>query len=323
MIRQGARHIILLALLTLLVSSSACTLKSPLTAKAPLTVMGTVQSAGMTDVVEARIVIKRGKHVVEEKVPVIDNSFSATLSVPVGEWEVSVLLVDRQGIVLYQSKSEKTQISLGQTSILDLILQPAASKVHVSIDLEHYAFRYVAMRARIHINDHHYEVVREDSSTPLKKTLELVPGSYEFKVELYTESFRIGDRISQGVWEVIHIAENEEVSIDWSPATEILHVSGRVETLIPAPQNVSLTSNQEGVYLTWDPVVHDDIEGYFVFAQSSPLERFELLNSVPVKELSFLHRFEENELQEVHYIVAAVSRSGIVGYYSAPLTWRR
>ena len=322
MIRKGARHIVLLVVVTLLASTSACTPSSPLTAKAPLTVLGTLQSAALTEVVEARIVISRNKHIVEESVPVLNNSFSTTLTVPVGEWDVTVLLVDSQGIVLFQSKSEKTQITLAQSSVMDLVLRPADSTVHVRIDLEDYVFKHVAMRARIYFNDDCHEVTREDSLTPLEHTLELAPASYEFMIELYTDSFRAGDRISPGVWGVIHIKENEEFAISWSPVTEVLHVSGRVETLIPAPENVLLTTTVEGVHLTWDPVYHENVVGYFVFAQISPLMRFDLLNSVPLEELSFLHMLENDHPPEIHYVIAAVSGSGIVGYYSAPQTWR-
>jgi hypothetical protein len=280
-----------------------------------------MQSAGIPEVVEARIVITRGKHVMEESVPVVDNSFSATLQVPIGEWEVTVLLVDSQGMVLFQSKTEKTQISLAQSKVLDLVLQPAGSKVHVSIDLEDYVFKHTAMRARIYFNDEFYEVTREDYLTPLQHTLELIPGSYEFKIELYTESFRIGDRIGMGVWDLLHIAEKEEFFLTWSPVTEVFQVSGRVETLIPCPENVRLTPAPEGVLVTWDPVNHQNVVGYFVLAQTSPIQRFQLLNSIPLEETSFLHVTDEDHPSEVHYVVTAVSASGLAGYYSDPQIW--
>ena len=320
---KSVHGIVFLVLVVLLISTSACLPNSPLTASAPLTVLGTLQIEGSTEVAEARLIIERGKHTIEETVPVLQNSFSATLNVPIGEWEVTVLLVDGQGFVLYQSKPEKTQVSLGQEPVLDLVLRPADSDVHVKIDLNDYVFRHVVMRARIHFNDVVYEVTREDTSTPLEYRAAIAPGSYEFKIELYTESFRIGDRISPGVWDVIHVTEGEELSISWSPATKNFQISGRVETLIPAPKNLVLTSDSESIELSWDPVIHENVMGYFIFAQSSPLERFELLNSSPREELRFLHTVEDDQTSEIHFVVAAVSRSGLVGYFSEPKTWQR
>lgn len=319
---KSVRPLFLLLVLALLMTTSACTPQSPLTAKTPVTVLGTLAASGMPDAVEARIVISRNKHVVEETVPVINNEFSATLQVPIGEWEVTVLLVDAQGIVLFSSKAQTMQIARDRPQLLELVLRAADSKVQVSIDLEQYVFRHVAMRARIHFDDEVYEVTREDTTSPLETIIDLAPGSYEFKIELYTESFRIGDRLGPGVWEVIHVTENEELFIHWSPASEALQVSGRVETLLPAPGNVVLSTAPEGVSLTWDPVMNQEVSGYFVFAQVSPLERFQLLNPVPVGEPHFTHGIELEYPPEINYVVAAVSANGFVGYYSQPQVWR-
>ena len=315
MSNKTVRYAALLAVLILAAAASGCTSR-PLSTETPLTVLGTLAAAGITEPTEARIVVSRNKHVMEETVPVINTEFSATLRVPVGEWAVSVLLVDAQGIVLYQSKSQTVKITLHQEQVLELVLRPADSEVHVSIDLADYVFRHVAMRARIHFNDEVYEAIREDSQSPLEKTIVLSPGSYEFKIELYTESFRIGDRISPGVWQVIHISENEEMHINWSPVSERLYVTGRVETLLPSPANFKLEPSAEGVLLTWDPVVHREVTGYFLFVQGSPLERYELLTSLPLSETSFLHALDQDQAAEVYYAVAAVSTSGLVGYYS-------
>lgn len=319
---ENPRRLVLLVMLILYATTAACTPSSPLTAKAPLMVLGTLSGTGMPEVVEAHIVISRGKHVVEETVPVINNEFTATVQVPVGEWEVTVLLVDAQGIVLFQSKSHSTKISVSQSQLLELVLRPADTKVHIKIDVENYIFKHEALRARVHFDDEIYEIVRPDSLTPLETTIELAPGSYEFKVELYTESFRIGDRLGPGVWEVVHLAENEELFINWSPVTEALQISGCVETLLPCPQNLTLTERSDGVLITWAPVNHWEVVGYFLFAQGSLLERFELLNPIPLEETSYLHTMDADHPPEINYVVAAVSTSGLVGYYSPPQVWR-
>ena len=318
---KTTRHIGSLVMLLLLICATACTPHSPLTAKTPLTVLGALEASGMPDASEAHVIISRGKHSIEEKVPVTNNSFTAAFEVPVGEWTVIVLLVDDEGMVLFQSKPQKTQITLAGPQFMELVLRPADSKVHVTINVDNYVFKHEAMRARIHFNDEIYEVTRSDSTTPLKKTIELTPGSYEFKVELYTESFRVGDRLGSGIWEVLHVSEKEELFIEWSPVTEALHITGRVEVLLPGPENVELTDMPHGVLLSWDPIPHDEVTGYFVLAQTSRLNRFQLLNTIATEEPSFLHVFESDAPSEITYIVAAISTGGLVGYYSDPQTW--
>ncbi|NMA99926.1 MAG: hypothetical protein GX971_00185 [Firmicutes bacterium] len=314
--------VLFITLLLLLAFTTAC-LQSPLTQTTPLTVMGTLESKE-SDVVEARIIVSRGNHLVETTVPVNHNEFEGTVNLPVGQWELTVLLVDADGIVRFQSKPQSTRITFNEPSIVELVLYPAAGTVTVRIDLENYIFRNETLRARIHFDDEIHEVTRSSSSEPLEKKIEMLPGSYEFKIELYTESFRVGDRLGQGAWRVIHISENEDLLITWSPDTEALQISGRVETLLPAPENLMIDYSEGSIVLTWEPVIHWEVTGYFLFAQSSPLERFQLLNPLPVETANFVHVLDWDPLPtEIRYVVAAVSSSGLVGYYSEPQMWRR
>lgn len=323
MYKKLTKVLLFVFLLALAGVTSAC-LKSPLFSEAPLTVLGTLEgdSESMSDVVEALIIVSRNKHVVEETVPVHLNEFQATLYLPVGQWELTVLLLDSDGMVRYQSKPQETQISLDESTIVELSLQPAASSITISIDLENYIFKEEALRARIHFDDEIYEVIRSDSSEPFETTIQLTPGSYEFKIELYTESFRVGDRLGFGAWEIVHVGENEEITITWTPQTEALQISGRVETLLPPPEDVTISANDETVIITWQPVIHFDQAGYLVFAQTSPLDRFQLLNPTPLEEPYFVHELEMDPLPaKIIYVVAAVSRSGLVGYYSEQQFW--
>lgn len=325
MYRKLSRVAFGFVLFTVFIVTCACTTSSPLTQKSPLTVLGTVAETGLVEIVEARVVVSRGKHIVEDVVPVQKNEFQTTVQVPVGQWELTVLLADAEGIVRFQSKPQTIQIALAKPNTVELILRPADSKVRIVINLENYIFRHVAMRARIHVNEAVHEVTRSDSSIPLETVITMSPGSHEFKVELYTESFRATDRIGQGAWEVIHIAENEEVSITWSPETEALQISGRVETLLSAPSNLEAMGDvATGILVTWTHLNHWDTAGYFIFAQESLLERYQLLSAVPLLEPSYLHELDpEKPPAEIRYVVAAVSTKGVVGYYSHPQMWKQ
>ena len=324
MYQKNARMTFVLISIAFLMTTSACTLTSPLTQTSPLMVFGTLDETDPGELVEARIVLSRGKHVVEKIVPVIHNEFQAMVQMPVGQWDLTVLLIDTQGMVRFQSKPQSTQISFTQSNILQLVLQPAASSVQIRIELDNYIFKHVAMRARIHLNDDIHEVIRPDSLTPLETSINLFPGSYEFKIELYTESFRVGDKLGPSAWEIIQIAENEEVFITWSPVTEALQISGRIETLLPAPENISLTDDSAGIHISWDAVPHWDIMGYFVFVQNNILDRFQLLTPIPIEEPSYLHALDPTDYPaELSYVVAAVSASGLVGFYSPPRVWQQ
>jgi len=320
--KNSTRPILLLLLVCAAALSSACLSASPLAPTSPLTVLGTVDTASHT-VVEALIILSRGKHVVETTVPVHLNEFQGSLEVPVGQWQLTVFLRDADGMVHFQSKPENIQVDYGGATSIELILRPAASTVNISIDLENYVFRREALRARIYFDDQMYEVIRPDADAPFEAALEISPGSYEFKIELYTESFRVGDKLGSGLWQVVHIGASEEIFLTWKPETQGLLISGRVETLLPAPTGVTVTGSGPEVEITWMPVDHWNLQGYIVLAQKSALDRYELLTPSPLPTTSFLHALDPEELpSEVKYVVAAVSTHGLVGYYSAPQIWR-
>lgn len=320
--KQGTPRLALLLLfVSVAVATAACLAPPSVDPSSPLTVLGTLDATPDT-VVEARIIVSRGKHVVEATVPVERNEFQGSVQVPVGQWELTVYLVDAEGIVRFQSKPQTIQVAYGTPQAVELVLRPAASTVHITIDLEGYIFRNQALRARIYFNDQMHELIRQAADAPFEATFEISPGSYEFKIELYTESFHAGNRLGVGVWRVIDVDENESVSLVWRPETEDLVISGHVETLLPPPAWVSATGAGPEVEISWAPVDHWNLAGYLVLAQTSPLERFEVLTPTPLETTSCVHTLDMDELPpEVKYVVAAVTRHGLVGYYSAPEIW--
>lgn len=306
-------------LIFVLLLQGACT-SPPLGGESPLTVMGCVSQSALEELVEARLVLSRGKHVVEEVVPLEENEFQAQLELPVGEWELSVLLIDAQGMAQFQSTPQTVQIITRQPSVINLILRPANSEVKIMIDLEDYIFRNLVYRARIHFNEEIYEIIREDNQTPLEAELSIGPGSYEFMIELYTASFRVGDRLGPGIWEILDVPVQGSLSISWSPLAAQLQIEGRVERMLSAPENVKLEAEHSGITISWDPVPAGDVAGYFVFSQESPLERFKMLNPIPLTDTSFYCELDPEETGEFTcFIAAAVSPGGLVGYYSEPI----
>lgn len=326
-IRKPNIQLLLVALLLfLMLSLSACSPPSLLPKETPVTVLGILgDGTPKGELVEARIVLSRGKHIVDKVVPLHQNEFSTTIPMPIGQWELTVLLLDTEGVVRFQNSPQTIQVTLDQPNLVELVLRPADSQVQISIDLEHYVFRKEALRARVHFNDEIYEVKRENGQDPFETTLQLAPGSYEFKIELFTESFRAGDRLGAGVWEIVQIPANEAVSIVWSPVTKLTQITGRFETLLPSPSNLSCTTLEQGISITWDALPHPELLGYFLYMQLAPLERFELITPIPLEEPYFLYPFDPDlELpDEICFTVAGVSKGGNAGYYSPIVLWSR
>lgn len=319
-----SRTFITLFLTFALVGLCACSPSPPVTGKSPLTVLGTVSTFSPEGLVEAKIILSRGKHSVEKTVPLQQNEFEATLQLPLGQWELSVLLIDGEGKAQFQSSPQQVEIAPQKPSVIELVLRPADSEVTIRIDLDGYLFSNLALRSRIHFDDEIYEIIRSDADEAFEKVLMIEPGSYEFKIELYTDSFRVGDRLGPGIWEIVTIPPNQSLEIVWSPIAVGLEIRGRLELLLPAPENMVITATEGGLTVSWDPVYDQKADGYFLFAQSSPLERFELLTPLPLKQPSHLYELDgEKPVSEILFTAAAVSTSGLVGYYSPPCHWSR
>ncbi|HHY15217.1 MAG TPA: hypothetical protein GX521_03980 [Firmicutes bacterium] len=305
-----------------LLSLSACSPPTPVIGKSSLTVMGTVSPASHQELVEARIILSRGKHSVEEVVPLQQNHFEAALQLPLGQWELSVLLIDAEGKVQFQSSPRQIDIGPQKPSMIELVLRPADSEVTIRIDLDGYLFRDLALRSRIHFDDKVHEITRENAHESLEKVLMIEPGSYEFKIELYTDSFRAGDRLGPGIWEIITIPPNQSLEIVWSPLALGLEIRGRLESLLPAPENIAVTPTEAGLAISWDEVYAPETNGYFLFAQNSPLDRFELLTPIPLKQPTYEYNLDHEQTSgQILFTAAAVSTGGLVGYYSAPCLW--
>lgn len=312
----------LLSLVVLTTFFSACTSMTFLPKETPLTVLGLLEDAPEGELVQATIVLSKGKHVVEQTIPLTNNEFGSTITLPIGKWELTVLLLDTDGIVRYQNSPQTIQVSLNQTNLVELILRPADSQVHISIDLDGYVYESVALRARIHFNDEIHEIKRETSEEPFEANLQIPPGSYEFKIDLYTESFRVGDRLGDGVWEILDIPANQSTTIIWIPATELTTIYGKIETLLPEPTNFALEVQKEALYFTWDPIQDSQLVGYFLYMQTDPLERFELVHPLPLREPEYLLPLGSHlEANEILFTVAGVSKGGFGGYYASPLLW--
>ncbi len=322
MTTHPSRLYIGLFLVFALLGLCACSPSPPVAGKSPLTVMGTVSPSSRQELVEARIILSRGKHSVEETVPLHQNQFEATLQLPLGQWELSVLLIDAEGKVQFQSSPQQIEIAPQKPSLIELVMRPADSEVTICIDLEGYLFRDLAMRSRIHFDDKIHEITRENTNEPLEKVLTIEPGSYEFKIELYTDSFRAGDRLGPGVWEIITIPPNQSLEIVWSPIAVGLEIRGHVESLLPAPENMTISPKEGGLVVSWDAVYSQETNGYFLFAQYSPLERFELLTPAPLQDTTFIFELDgEHTGGKILFTAAAVSTGGLVGYYSLPCPW--
>lgn len=265
----------------------------------------------------AHILLIRGKNELKEVIQVNGDSFTTNLSIPAGTWDISLHLVDDRGVTNYQDTLKDVTIYPNKSKHLDFQLRPANGQVQVLIDLSSYPDQDKILRVRVHFNNQIKEIIRPDANEPFLGTYSLTPGSYDFKVELFTESFRVGDKVDTGVWETIHIAPLSEQTISWLPFMEKLTITAKILTIPQAPTNLQAIYNRDHVALDWVPSLSTNVTAYRIFFQLTPFEPFEELATVGADSYQFVHDLSEmaNLPETIIYCMEPVAED-IVGYRS-------
>ena len=268
------------------------------------------------EIVRAEIIFSRGKHTFIEDMNVEGINLTANLLVPVGTWDIQIILFDQEGNPIFQDQKEDVTIFPDRATDLKMNLRPANGRVNLVIDLEGHVYQNQIFRVRVHFNDKVYELKRDDIFEPLTSEFSLVPGSYDFKVELFTSSFRATDRVDPGVWKTIDVKPTEELTYVWTPQQEFLKIIADIHLVPEPPINLSAWYDPKNaqVVLQWSPSSTEHIIGYLIYVQEDPFSRSVRLNEEPWQQLTFTHDVSELDALQLTYSVAAVSPIGIVGY---------
>ncbi len=271
----------------------------------------------------AQISFTRGHHALIETLPLHDYNLTTTANIPIGTWDITLQLINEDGIAHYQDRVTDITIYPDKPSSVEFQLRPADGVVNVDIDLSNYPQAEYINRVRVHFDDDVKEIIREDSTEPLSGQYHLAPRSYDFKVELFTESFRATDRIDPGFWKTIDIAPLDELFLTWIPAMEDLQIIAEIFVVAQPPTNLQGQIHEDTLSLSWDPSPTDDIFGYQIFWQPSSFEPFVQLSVVDHNTLEYSHEisalFETDPPQTLNICVVAYNHIGL-GYRSQTIT---
>lgn len=285
-----------------------------------VTVQATSLPAESTNEWRAYIVFSRGRHELSESVSVAGNSLSLTVQIPVGTWDISMLLVDQDDTPHYQDTITDVTVFPDQPLNLDFQLQPAQGLVSVIVDLANFPQAENILRVRVHFNDDVKEIKRDFPDEPLVGEYQLSPGSHDFNVELFTDSFRSTDKVDNGLWQVINIEPLSEQTFIWTPALENLTISADIHSMPSSPTNLQANYHQSKISLTWEHSQSDFITEYQIYWQPDPFTAYEHIGTVPASQSQFTHDLTElTEIPQAFNYSIAASSEVITGYRTPPL----
>jgi len=309
---------LLMAVLAILVSLAGCGPTTGVEGILAFSAMDIPQSEGKNWV--AHIVCSRGKHQITQSFPVSDTALAAEFTIPVGTWDVALELADGSGKVAYRDLVTGVVIYPETPAVINFQLKPAHGTIKVIVDLEGHPHADHIMRARVHFNDQYKELIRSSVHDFLEGEYEIAAGSYDFNVELFTESFRIGDKIDLGLWTTIDIEPLSEQTVIWHPKLEQMTITAQICLLPEAPKNLTGKYQQGQSVLAWEPAPAADLEGYNIYWKPSPFHPYSLIATVDRYTTTYSHNLSElAELPSQAYYTVAPFSLVLEGYRSSPV----
>ena len=318
--KNSCRWLILLSLITLLGGCSASlngegNQPSPKeTGTVLLTASGWAEGTPMS----AQLVFERGRHSFTKNVTVMESTADLGIEVPVGTWDIAMMVFDEADNPLYQDSAEAVTVLPDHELHLSFQLRPADGLVSLSVELNGYPNADEILRARVHFNDAFEEITVEPGEN-LAAEYEVPPGSYNFKVELFTGSFRSTDQIDPGIWTLLDVYSQQTAEVTWRPAQQEIHIDADI-FLIPEAPHLEASLQEDSVDLAWTHTSNSTTESFVLLWRTNPFEPFDELAEVPAADREYQHSLDDlaDDAAFVEYTICAVSHV-VQGYRSSPV----
>lgn len=279
------------------------------------------QTGDPVDLFALRVTLRKDRQVLEAEFPVHDGTGGGTLAgVPVGDWRAVLDAVDSAGDAIYRGEAP-VRVTRGQPAVLHVVLQPAPGRLALTVELAGFPQADIIHKARLILEPgatHNFD--RIPGTTRLQITRQLAPRTYDFRVDLYEDSFYAHKLVYGGYWEEVRIPPGKTVSLTWSPALGEVGIVGEMDPPPPTPAGLTAQLAGSAVLLTWLPVGAPDLAAYRLFTRDDPLHRPAFLVELHAAELSFAHDVSAYPAGTViEYAVSAVDLAGLESPRSPPV----
>lgn len=265
---------------------------------------------------EVEVSLTQDRHQIHERRPLNGETFSLTLdNVYVGRWQVNVAIRDAEGDTIYAG-SGSVWVSENETTTVQVPLTPQPGALKLTIDIGGLPLEQEAFKARLHLSpgDTH-NLDRVEGTALFEANVAVQPGSYDFKVDFYTDSFHAHKIIYSGYWMPLSVTPGKTVTLYWRPGTGAVVIDAGPDGPPPAPAALSAQWTDDGVLLEWPGVPADNITAYRVYRRVGLLARYELVAEVDAATTSVLDTppvLEEEPLTGpgLYYVVTALNGAG-------------
>lgn len=249
----------------------------------------------------------------KQVLPIVDSAIAANIpDVLPGVWEITLSIADDKGVVTYQAESVAS-VTPGGTAALELVIRPLPGRLAVTVNPAAHPELANADRGRLYVNPGGYSSMYIDTNKLISGEKELAPGTYDFSIALFANSFYASDKLYESPYTTVTITPGRTTSVIWNPVTGVCTIGGRIDTPPAAPRNVELLKVAQGLAIAWQtvPTPENDIAMYRIYLRQNLLDKFKLVHEVNAVKNSYI--YPDGELDKgspVEVAVTAVDQSG-------------
>lgn len=265
---------------------------------------------------EVEVSLTQGKHQVQARRPLHGETFSITMdNLYIGRWDVNLIVWDPEGDAIYTG-SGSVWVNEGQTTTVQVPLLPKEGTLELTIDIAGLPLEQQSYKARLHVSPGEtYNLDRIAGTAQFRARVLLAPGSYDFRVDFYTDSFHSYKLIYDGYWMPFSVLPGKTVALYWRPGTGAVEVEAGIAGPPPAPAALSAMWLDGAVVLEWSAVADDSVTTYRAYRRVGPLGRYELLVEVDAASTSVVDTppaagAVPDTGPGLYYVVTAVNAAG-------------
>ena len=264
---------------------------------------------------EIEVTLTQDRQQVQERRPMHGDTATITIdNLYIGRWQVEVVVRDAAGDAIY-SGSGSVWINENETTTVSVPLAPRPGTFDLTIDIAGLTLEHQSYKARLHVGGSTYNLDRLEGTAQFQARVSLSPGSYDFKVDFYTDSFHAYKLIYSGYWMPVAVLPGKTTALYWKPGTGAVVLETGPAGPPPAPAGLSATWQDGSVLLEWTAVTHPDVIGYRLYRRLGALARYELLAEVgpdttAAVDMPPVLDGESETGTGVYYVVTSVNKHG-------------
>lgn len=206
----------------------------------------------------------------------------------VGDWTIALDVYDREGDITH-SATGAIRVRPGETATLSLEAKPREGVLEIVADIAGFSDAADVQRAKIEFHNGQTATLAQSPGEPTRfeGSKSLIPGDYDYRIELYGATTYAADRLYQSPWESVRIHPGKTVRVTWEAASGSALIEMGITQMPAPPGEVRLEAGESGELLAWTASPDPEVTTYRIYIKDDEFDSFSLRDEVPASQLTW------------------------------------